>query len=57
MIKQNRLMVQNIERLSISLNTKMDESRGKLDELATAQLSMPNFQHFTSQNNVDNEVR
>ncbi|KAI8686537.1 NACHT domain-containing protein [Fusarium keratoplasticum] len=51
----NSLMVQNIERLSISLNTKMDESCGKLDALATAQLSMPNSQHFTSLNDIDNE--
>lgn len=50
-------MVQNIERLSVSLNTKMDESCGKLDALAIAQLSMPNSQHFTSLNDIDNEVR
>ncbi|KAJ4223297.1 hypothetical protein NW759_005932 [Fusarium solani] len=33
----------------------MDESCGKLDALATAQLGMPNSQHFTSLNDIDNE--
>ncbi|KAI8724287.1 NACHT domain-containing protein [Fusarium sp. LHS14.1] len=35
----NSLIAQNIEHLSISLNTKIDESSGKLDELARAQLN------------------
>ncbi|RSL60738.1 hypothetical protein CEP54_006563 [Fusarium duplospermum] len=51
----NSLMVQNIERLSISINTKMDQSCGKLDELSTAQLSKPNFQHFAGQSKASHQ--
>ncbi|KAM6532634.1 hypothetical protein FALCPG4_005688 [Fusarium falciforme] len=44
-----------LQRCKTSLNLAISSHNSKLDELATVRLSMPNFQHFTSQNNVDNE--